>query len=112
MNPFSIAAMVLAIAIMAFFWVRKLPMTMGIVFANIVVFVISTVTSERLTTSIGSPLIDDLAFRQQMLVMRSESDRLRKLLEFFPTWRARQIYGQRLKEIAPRNGHARLPDSD
>jgi Lon protease-like protein len=56
--------------------------------------------------------IDDLAFRQQILVMRSEADRLRKLLDFFPTWRARRVYGERVKELAPRNGHARLPETE
>ena len=55
--------------------------------------------------------IEDLAFRQQLLASRSETDRLKRLVEFFPTWRARQQYAQQVREAAPHNGHARLPQS-
>lgn len=68
MNIYSILAMLLAVAILAFFWVRKASMTQGLVLANFLVFVITLATANRFTSVAGSPLLDDLAFRSGYMV--------------------------------------------
>ncbi len=47
----------------------------------------------------------DLNFRQLLLAMRSETERLRKLAEFFTVFLNRQRHIQHIKEVGPRNGH-------
>jgi ATP-dependent Lon protease len=49
--------------------------------------------------------VPDLTFRQLLLSMRSEAERVRKLAEFFPGYLARQKRIQHAKDVAPRNGH-------
>jgi Lon protease-like protein len=49
--------------------------------------------------------IQDLALRQALLSARSESDRLRQLAEFLPAFLIRQRRIERVKQVAPRNGH-------
>jgi len=53
--------------------------------------------------------IPDLAFRQQLLVSRSEIERLRRLVEFFPGWRQRRLRTEHAQAVAPTNGHGRWP---
>jgi Lon protease-like protein len=53
--------------------------------------------------------IADLEFRQQLLSMRSEAGRLRKLVDFVPAYLQRVTQVERLKELAPKNGHGKPP---
>ncbi|HXP84565.1 MAG TPA: LON peptidase substrate-binding domain-containing protein [Bryobacteraceae bacterium] len=53
--------------------------------------------------------VNDLTFRQLLLVSRSEADRIRRLAEFFPSHLARERHSQRVKDAAPRNGHGKPP---
>jgi Lon protease-like protein len=53
--------------------------------------------------------VNDLTFRQLLLVSRSEADRIRRLAEFFPAHLARERHNQRVKDVAPRNGHGKPP---
>jgi Lon protease-like protein len=50
-------------------------------------------------------VVPDLTFRQALLAMRSEADRIRQIAEYFPTYLLRHRRIQRLKDMAPRNGH-------
>jgi Lon protease-like protein len=54
-------------------------------------------------------LVPDLDFRQVMLNTRSESDRMRRLAEFFPAYSARRRQIQHARAVAPKNGHAKWP---
>jgi ATP-dependent Lon protease len=54
-------------------------------------------------------LVPDLDFRQTLLATRSESDRIRRLVEFFPNYIARLRKVAHAKTVAPRNGHSKLP---
>lgn len=63
MSLYSILAVLLALAVLAFFWVRKAPIIQGLAVANFVVFVVTLATADRFTSIQGSPLLDDLAFR-------------------------------------------------
>lgn len=56
--------------------------------------------------------VRDLDFRQQLLVCRSESERLRMLIEFLPKQRERERYVSRMKAAAPRNGHGKHPPAE
>jgi len=49
--------------------------------------------------------VQDLSFRQILLAMRSESERLKRIADFLPSYMIRQRRIQHVKEIAPRNGH-------
>lgn len=51
--------------------------------------------------------VPDLGFRQALLSTRSEAERLRQLADFLPSFVVKQRRIQHVKEIAPRNGHAR-----
>jgi Lon protease-like protein len=51
--------------------------------------------------------IPDLAFRQTLLALRSEGDRIRQMAEFFPGYILRQKRIQHAKQVAPGNGHGR-----
>lgn len=53
--------------------------------------------------------ISDLEFRQQLLAMRSESERLAKLIAFVPGYVEHARQAERLKEVAPKNGHGKHP---
>ncbi|MBZ5602045.1 MAG: LON peptidase substrate-binding domain-containing protein [Acidobacteriia bacterium] len=59
----------------------------------------------QLSFQLAQPVLD-LPFRQVLLAMRSESERLKRLAEFLPSYMARQRKIQHVKEVAPRNGHA------
>jgi Lon protease-like protein len=54
-------------------------------------------------------VVPDLDFRQMLLATRSESDRLRRLAEFFPSYSSRQRQIQHARAVAPSNGHAKRP---
>ena len=49
--------------------------------------------------------IQDLGIRQALLTARSEAERLRQLAEFLPAFLIRQRRIERVKQVAPRNGH-------
>lgn len=49
--------------------------------------------------------IQDLGLRQSLLTARSEAERLRQLAEFLPAFLIRQRRVERVKQVAPRNGH-------
>jgi Lon protease-like protein len=49
--------------------------------------------------------IQDLELRQALLRARSEAERLRQLAEFLPGFLIRQRRVERVKQVAPRNGH-------
>jgi hypothetical protein len=49
--------------------------------------------------------IQDLGLRQSLLSARSEGERLRQLAEFLPAFLIRQRRVERVKQVAPRNGH-------
>jgi hypothetical protein len=51
--------------------------------------------------------VQDLHFRQQLLMCRSEADRLRQLIQFFPQQELRDDYTAQMKTLAARNGHGR-----
>jgi Lon protease-like protein len=53
--------------------------------------------------------IDDLELRQQLLMSRSETQRLRRLVDFLPAYAERVALSSRMQELAPKNGHGRLP---
>ena len=53
--------------------------------------------------------VTDLDFRQQFLVMRSESARLERLIEYVPSYLEHSRQAERLKEVAGKNGHGHLP---
>jgi hypothetical protein len=46
-----------------------------------------------------------LGLRQALLNARSEAARLRQLAEFLPAFLIRQRHIERVKQVAPRNGH-------
>jgi Lon protease-like protein len=55
--------------------------------------------------------VPDLALRQLLLSTRSETERLRHLAGFFPGYLQKQRRIQRVRSLAPRNGHGRSPES-
>ena len=61
-------------------------------------------TDPQLSFRLARP-VQDLSFRQVLLNTRSESERLKRIADFFPTYLTRQRRIQHAKDIAPRNGH-------
>jgi hypothetical protein len=58
-------------------------------------------------------LVPDLTFRQVLLSIRSESQRLRQFIEFLPAYIARKRRAAHVQRVAPRNGYAHAaPDED
>jgi Lon protease-like protein len=49
--------------------------------------------------------VSDLGFRQTLLTMRSEADRMRRIAEFLPGYLQRRKRVQHAKDIAGSNGH-------
>jgi Lon protease-like protein len=64
------------------------------------------VKNPQLSFHLAQP-VPDLGFRQALLSMRSEAERLRQLADFLPSYVVKQRRIQHIKEIAPRNGHGR-----
>lgn len=56
-------------------------------------------------------LIPELNFRQTMLALRSETERLKRLTEFLPEYIEQKRRAAQIRTIAPRNGHFHLPGS-
>jgi Lon protease-like protein len=56
--------------------------------------------------------VPDLALRQLLLTTRSEAERLRHLAGFFPGYLQKQRRVERVRSLAPRNGHGRSPESE
>jgi Lon protease-like protein len=56
-------------------------------------------------------IVSDLNFRQTLLVTRSEMQRMRQLAEFLPSFTSRQREMQRMRTLAPRNGHGKWPSN-
>jgi Lon protease-like protein len=54
-------------------------------------------------------VVPDVDFRQVLLSIRSEADRMRRLAEFFPSYSTRQRHIQHVRAVAPTNGHAKKP---
>lgn len=52
-------------------------------------------------------IVPDLDFRQILLATRSETDRMRRLAEFFPNYNSRQRLIQQARRLAPTNGHVK-----
>ena len=52
-------------------------------------------------------VVPDLDFRQILLATRSESDRMRRLAEFFPNFNSKQRRIQHARAVAPKNGHVK-----
>lgn len=65
----------------------------------------------RLSFHLAQP-VPDLALRQLILATRSEAERLRHLAGFFPGYLHKQRRVQRVKDLAPRNGHGRTPEAE
>jgi Lon protease-like protein len=49
--------------------------------------------------------VPDLSFRQTLLAMRSEADRLLHIKQFFPEYLANLKRARHVRKVAPRNGH-------
>ncbi|HEY2845723.1 MAG TPA: LON peptidase substrate-binding domain-containing protein [Bryobacteraceae bacterium] len=53
--------------------------------------------------------VPDLGFRQDLLAMRSETERMRRLAEFLPGYLQRHRRIQQTKNVAGSNGHSHKP---
>ncbi len=53
--------------------------------------------------------IPDLGFRQTLLALRSEAERMKQLAEFLGGYRLKQKQVAHVKQVAPRNGHGKVP---
>ena len=60
--------------------------------------------ARQLSFRLAQP-VPDLPFRQSLLAMRSETERLRQITEFLPGYLTRQRRVQHVKDVAPRNGY-------
>lgn len=60
----------------------------------------------RLSFDVASRLTD-LETKQILLSMRAEEERVRYLLRYLPEYLSRQRVVQRVRELAPRNGHSK-----
>lgn len=54
--------------------------------------------------------VPDLALRQLLLATRSEAERLRHLAGFFPAYLQKQRRIQKVRTLAPRNGHGKIAE--
>ena len=53
--------------------------------------------------------VSDLGFRQTLLTMRSEAERMRRIADFLPGYLERRKRVEHTKHVAGSNGHARKP---
>jgi Lon protease-like protein len=51
--------------------------------------------------------IPELPFRQSLLGMRSEAERMQEIAEFFPAYLMQQRHIHHVQAVAPRNGHGK-----
>jgi ATP-dependent Lon protease len=56
--------------------------------------------------------VPDLTFRQLLLSTRNEAERIRRIADFLPTYLVRHRQIQKLKDVAPRNGHGKRPSEN
>lgn len=68
MNPLSVVAVLTFGITLVLAWRRKWPMLQALVVANLLVFVLTILTSDDKVTLRGSDLVDDLALRPSYLV--------------------------------------------
>ena len=54
-------------------------------------------------------ILSDLNFRQTLLSTRSESERMKRLADFLPTFNLRQREIAHIRTVAPKNGHGKWP---
>ncbi len=52
-------------------------------------------------------ILSDVDMRQQLLMMRSETERLKQLLQYFPRHVKRFQHTELIREVAPKNGHGK-----
>lgn len=52
--------------------------------------------------------VEDLRFRQELLASRSETERLRRIVDYLPEYAERIKDTERMRELAPKNGHGRV----
>lgn len=57
-------------------------------------------------------VISDVDFRQRLLMLRSEAERIRLLADFFPEHLSRQKYVSQVRQVAPLNGRGPRPPID
>ena len=62
----------------------------------------------RLSFRLAAP-VQDLDFKQSLLNQRSEAERLKLLIRFAPVYADRMKVVAHMQEVAPRNGHGKLP---
>jgi Lon protease-like protein len=60
----------------------------------------------QLSFQLAQP-IGDLEFRQVLLMMRSERERMRHLADFLPEYGIKRSRVEHIQKVAPRNGHAK-----
>lgn len=53
-------------------------------------------------------ILSDVEFRQQLLTMRSEIQRLQRLVDYYPAYVIRWRHSEQIREAAPRNGHSKI----
>jgi Lon protease-like protein len=64
----------------------------------------------QLSFQVGQ-FVNDVTFRQKLLGTRSEAARLQQLADYLPEYLSRQVQIHHGKQVAPKNGHTRWPDS-
>jgi Lon protease-like protein len=67
--------------------------------------------SSQLSFKVGQ-WISDLSFRQMLLSLRSETERLRQIATYLPDYLARLRRVEHIKKVAPTNGHGLPTVSD
>jgi Lon protease-like protein len=55
---------------------------------------------------LAEPVLD-LGLRQTILGAHSEAERMKHLAEYFPKYLARELHVQKVKSVAPQNGHGK-----
>jgi Lon protease-like protein len=63
--------------------------------------------SEELLSFQLAQALPDLSAKQTLLQMRNEDDRLRRLIELLPELKGKQEITERMRTLAPRNGHGK-----
>ncbi|MCS7025169.1 MAG: LON peptidase substrate-binding domain-containing protein [Bryobacteraceae bacterium] len=53
-------------------------------------------------------IVTDVDFRQQLLCLRSEVQRLETLVEYYPVYLRRWSHTEQIRAVAPRNGHSKI----
>lgn len=53
-------------------------------------------------------IVNDIDFRQQLLALRSEAQRLQTLVDYYPVYVRRWHHTEQIRAAAPRNGHSKI----